>query len=537
MSKTISKYYKNKYTTLSELLEMEYPEILENILNENYELTYNNFEIFKEITYENKVVGFYTHEGYKLNSSKRIVNEIYIIPEYRCKGICSKLIWELITHPLYYFYFKKPTKAFINMLLKNKLAIKKNNYVMSYPKFSVDLYEAYRNKNIRKLYHPITENNKKLSIICDMFDYNLCTLIFSDDYSFYCKKSDIMGISSPRSVDMKKYKLKTKLSKINKNYFKKYNNKTDKYMDDFIIFNYNTEDSIDDYLSVESKIGSSDELNDEFKQMLENNNLDLDDGFRIRNHIVRELENDEIIPKSIDLRINYLIHNMDKADLEFNEDIIFDECPVCFEKINGNFDVCDNCGHNISDEEEISHDNVGNPFEKLIESLSNLTKKEEYSDDDEVKKFYDKYLQSYSYHEFNNFVNEHNLSSMEKAVDEFLEYNYERNLKINPYEAYFDYLLSSMYFKLDYDIKETMILTIQFAILISNDYNHMFPKKDANIMENSRSSIDLFFFMEQLPEKIDVDLNECLDSAFETFRLKEYLNNEEEIREEFPKYF
>lgn len=113
---------------------------------------------------------------------------------------------------------------------------------------------------------------------------------------------------------------------------------------------------------------------------------------------------------------------------------------------------------------------------------------------------------------------------MEKAVDEFLEYNYERNLKINPYEAYFDYLLSSMYFKLDYDIKETMILTIQLAILISNDYNHMFPKKDANIMENSRSSIDLFYFMEQLPEKIDVDLNECLDSAFETFRLKEYLN-------------
>ena len=423
------------------------------------------------------------------------------------------------------------------MLLKNKLAIKYKNYVMSYQKFSVDLDETYRNNKIMKCYHSISKNKKKLSFICDLFDYNLCSLLFTDDYNYYCKRREFIGISSPRRVDMKKYNLRTKLKKINKNYYKKYHKQTDKHMDDFFDFHYNTEDLINDYLSVESKIGSSTDLNDEFKMMLENNNLDLDDGFRIRNHIVRGLENDEIIPKSIDLRINYLIHNMDKSDLEFNDDIIFDECPVCYEKININYDVCENCGHKINDEKEISHDNIENPLENLIGAMTQLTKKEEYDNDDEVKKFYDKYLASYSYHEFNNFVNENDFPNIKKAVKEFLEYNYERNLKVNPYDAYFDYLISSMYFKLDYDIKETMILTIQFAILISNNYNHMFPQKDANIMENSRSSIDLFYFMDQLPIKLDVDLNECMDTAFETFRLEEYLNHEEEIREEFPKYF
>lgn len=67
-----------------EILE-DYPYLIDSMNRENYYIENDFCFAFDELLYENKVVGFATFE---LNEkSVLILNECYIMPEFRSKGI------------------------------------------------------------------------------------------------------------------------------------------------------------------------------------------------------------------------------------------------------------------------------------------------------------------------------------------------------------------------------------------------------------------------------------------------------------------
>ena len=68
------------YWDVESILKEKYGYIYEAIQNEGFILENNLGDVFKEILFENKVVGF---TFYELNSStKFVLNEIYILPEF-----------------------------------------------------------------------------------------------------------------------------------------------------------------------------------------------------------------------------------------------------------------------------------------------------------------------------------------------------------------------------------------------------------------------------------------------------------------------
>ena len=530
----IIKYHSN-YRNLGELLEDKYEFILNEIKTEGYNLSYNDFEIFKEIIFEDRVVGFYTYEKFKQTSDRFLITELYILPEFRGNNIASGLVWNWITDPNYIYYFRKPSRAFIDLLIKNNLARKFDNLVVSEVKFSVNIEEIYINSKIKNDFKKIG-NKKGMSFIANLYDYNLCSTVIVESSGWYSKIKGQFCISTSRLYDTLKYRLRNMFKKVDSAYLENLLSTYLRHELEIDAFHMNCEVLIEERNSIESE----ESFNNAFLDIIKENGLDSMDADRIYKHVMKALENDEITSKSARLRINFLIHNMDKIDRVCEDEILFDECPFCYHKINDDLTVCENCGCKINDEKEISHTNMPS-FLNILKSFKKARNKRKIDKNDkeyDIKVFYKDYLEDYNFHEFRDFYYAYDGEEIEKICDDFLECKLNENLNINPYEAYKTFLINNMYFKKDYDLKECMIYLIKFTILVSNDYNYDYPDKNANIIENSRSSIDIFYFMsEYLPDKIDFDINECLDTAFVRFRLDEYKNNEEEIIREFPKYF
>ena len=67
-------------------LKTYYNYIYDSILEEGFILKYDKCNLFKELIYENKVVGFcsYDHSREFITAA---LNNIYILPEFRGKGI------------------------------------------------------------------------------------------------------------------------------------------------------------------------------------------------------------------------------------------------------------------------------------------------------------------------------------------------------------------------------------------------------------------------------------------------------------------
>lgn len=77
-------------------------------------------------------------------------------------------------------------------------------------------------------------------------------------------------------------------------------------------------------------VGSEDKLCDDFIQHLEKFNLSIDDGFKIRKHLVNKLESSELNEKSYYQRLLYLLDHFEGIDKEIGEfDESVEECPFC----------------------------------------------------------------------------------------------------------------------------------------------------------------------------------------------------------------
>lgn len=85
-----------------------------------------------------------------------------------------------------------------------------------------------------------------------------------------------------------------------------------------------------------------------FKLSLENNNLTIDGGFKIRNHVIEKLDSEELTKTSYWQRIGYLLSNIDQIDKKIGDyDESIEECPFCGELISDSMRSCPTCGLSI----------------------------------------------------------------------------------------------------------------------------------------------------------------------------------------------
>ena len=334
----ISRLNKND---LRKILDKKYPEILQAMNEENYEITYPKHLLFNEILYEGKVVGFFTLELLEFYSREVALNECYILPEYRRKDLFARELINLIETPNLTLFFRRPTKSIIKILLDNNLAIlTENNIAISFIPFMVETKDIFKSKKIKKHVKSIFVNKNEIFFSL-IYDFNVGSVVFKNVSYYYPFNNDDVLISKPRLIDDNE-----DIDKIRPKYLKDLANHI--YSNNHLIQELKNEvySRIRDDLSVKNLIGTEDQLNPEFVDLLEENTMTLDDGFKIHEEIIDALDCHEIRHKGIQTRINYLmgydtVEKLDNIDLK---------CPFCENCVPFYLKTCNACGHDLISE-------------------------------------------------------------------------------------------------------------------------------------------------------------------------------------------
>ena len=71
---------------VSEILDENYDYIVESMKNEGFSIKNPTCSLFKELVFENKVVGFCTYD-YSRQFMTSALNNIYVIPQFRGNGL------------------------------------------------------------------------------------------------------------------------------------------------------------------------------------------------------------------------------------------------------------------------------------------------------------------------------------------------------------------------------------------------------------------------------------------------------------------
>lgn len=345
---------------LMEFLENEYGYIYESILDEGYILEYTDFDTFFELTYDNKVVGFYTTDTIFDNTVQVCINEFYVLPEFRSNKIFLYQIINLLQTPNISLVLRKPSRNVVDILIKEGLAFEfADGLIFTYVKFMNNFGSVFVNNKIKKAYHTMDPKYFDLNIVGNVYDYKHCMTVFNDANDIFAKKASTVCFSMPRRMDVEKYNLMPKLKKIDKNYLKEIGramkrNQDAVYEVSTIIYN-----NIYGGLNVDNLIGTDEKLHDYVVQLLEENKLSEDDGQEIRSKIQEALDEEEILPITIRRRFEYLLLNP-QADALVSGDVEEGICPYCGSELQYNLETCEMCGynfyHDVNDEEEASEE-------------------------------------------------------------------------------------------------------------------------------------------------------------------------------------
>lgn len=344
---------RNSFTdSTTKLLKKNYNYIFHSIKSEGYKIEYDHFDIIQEIVYDEKVVGFISL--IHVESIKHIlcINEAYILPEHRNKGLFYQCILNLLSQPNLCISLRNPNRKIIDLLIEYNFAKKlKNNLVISYIDLYCDYSNRYLNSHIKEYYKLYDKSDQKEMIKSNFYDLNINSAVFFDEDNLLTFNENPAYIEKARTIDSKdKYYLKLKnvdLTYLNVLYDCFLN------IDDILEeLSVETEERINENLNIEDILGNEKELTPIFIEFLEEHGLTINEGKIIRHKVVQALKHEEIIPKSIILRTMYLMNHIDEndTDIDYNIELgknIQEECPYCH-TVNYSFlEVCEECGYNL----------------------------------------------------------------------------------------------------------------------------------------------------------------------------------------------
>ena len=195
-----------------EVLDDYYPYIKSSMNEENYSLQHDWCSVFKELIYENKVVGFVT---YSTKSQERIMlNEYYIMPEFRENKALYKELIEILsfTHK---FGILEPTRDLVELLIDYSLAKKvTEDIVVSGIDFYIDKFKTESDKRNYVFY----EDN----LFSNYYDLGICsTILFNTNEVIYHSllENDLRKYGERKKLDNKYFKNVKELFSKNRKYY------------------------------------------------------------------------------------------------------------------------------------------------------------------------------------------------------------------------------------------------------------------------------------------------------------------------------
>ena len=395
---------------------------------------------------------------------------------------------------------------------------------------------VYKNPKIKQFYK---RTDDKVPYKADLFDMDLCSVLFLDPVLEYVKFSDVFALTLPRKNDLKKYKLRKKLKRVNESYLDKIYDTHQESRDEVMEFSEDVERFIYETISVENVLGNSEELKPDFIKYLNDNDLTEEDGFKIINHINKALDEGHLIPESCHSRMQYLVGNIDALDNILDDES--DDCPFCGSSNLDFIETCEFCGQIIregdySDEliEKINNFDFDALMGDLKDSLDldDILERIPIEENDplfELKTFYNDYLTGFDFEDIKRYYLN---SNKEEPIGDLMENYFDKkilneNNDEDKFKLYSDYLCSFFYYYLDNkQFDDALSYIIQLAILSSNKDD----VGEGNIIERKPHSIDVHFEIDQfLNNNPTFDLDNSYKIATDNFKVQDWFNNEEEI--------
>ena len=359
---------KIRMNNLDEFLRENYNHIYIAMQQEGYTIEYpEDHIIFKELKYDDRVVGFAAVDLVMGQRPQYSLSECYIMPEYRRNNILFGFIIHNMLNPNYEFSIRRPNRAIINLLLKYDLAFSlKGNIIISYIGLNASLDEVVTNKKIKKLYKRVEDEYKNELISSSYYNMNLGCMVFFDVTGDFAKNNYTLCITKPRVDDNRKYKLRRRFKDVTESTLDNIALNISQHNSKIHEFKEDVNSRFEEIYSVDNIIGTSDQLNDNTISILEANNLCIDDGFKFRDIIIKKLEDEDIVNYTIPEYFNFLVATKDiqkkeyvpKDDVQLQEhngikyydngymDILV--CPECNCENQDYNRVCSLCGFNLS---------------------------------------------------------------------------------------------------------------------------------------------------------------------------------------------
>lgn len=342
-----------KTNSATGLLEKEYPYILHSMKEENYVIEYDEFDIVQEIIDDERVVGFISFVKIESFDNSLCINEVYILPEFRHRGLFYQTLLNLLSQPNMTISLRNPNKRMIDLLIEYEFAKKlDNNIVISYVNFQVDYSNRYTNKNIGEYYEYFEKDNQNELIRSNFYDLNINSVVFFDLENIIIFEDNPIFIEKARRIDSSEKKHYSKLKFVDLTYLEVLLERLLNVETQLGELFKQVNKRIDNNFNIDDILGTRYKLTPFFEEMLLEHDLKIEDGFVIRRKVIKALKNNEIIPKSIILRTMYLINHFNEETLlmpakrELGYD--FEEkCPNCLTLNNNILEVCKECGYNI----------------------------------------------------------------------------------------------------------------------------------------------------------------------------------------------
>lgn len=350
--KIFSIYQNDKKLILEDILKSKYDSIYDSMIEEKFVLNVDNCNIFNEIRFKEKVVGFSTYTI--INDSHLLLTNIYILPSFRGNKLFNKELSRILEEG-YVVSIHEPNKIVVTALVNYGYAEKVNDtLVVSAINFNIDI-ENIVPKN--------SQLNRDVFLnLTNLYDLDLCASLL-----FNIENNETFEVHYAISEhDNEKVSLESK-DIFNKDYFENIVNiltRRDLEIERRLLLLRENLPSV----NLEIKELFSSDLADIFMDYVNEGLVTLNEIKKIKQQLFIDLTRSTIRKQSIPLRLKYLVSNLHNT--KEKDDSIKNPCPYCNEELDYSRRYCVSCGYDIFNDVNVKNKNKYLYHDVLTETLS-----------------------------------------------------------------------------------------------------------------------------------------------------------------------
>ncbi len=346
-------YLCEKPLDIIDILKNNYDYLYDAINREGIILKGLEGNLFKEIVYDSKVVGFCSYD-FSSEFITAALNNIFVLPEFRGNGLFFSELQKTMIE-----YNKpsiiEPTRLIVELLIEYGFASKiSDNLVASSLEFIIPPSHVESNENCQ---------HEELST--HFYDLNICSSIHFLDI-----EKGIIAYSSPLNYDIIHYDCINRRKSIDDDYF----NRIKEFFLENDVAIMNEISKLEERLPVKSYdlvevVGDEDNFSGYIESLIDDAHVTYEKAFEIKQQMIEEYEAGMILNESLLIRLAYLFDEDKKPTIESHADT----CPYCDMPIDSHDRFCHFCGINLNYDPEEMFESLLNTFnesnEEFIEDI------------------------------------------------------------------------------------------------------------------------------------------------------------------------